>query len=1351
MRGRSVAGAIAAGVLAVMIPVPFAPAPEAQAVTLPSGLQTGFQIDGNKTAGSPPDSFDWDDILTPPQPDGSFTFTPTAPYTTGSGATSGGVSQGAFYWDNGSLNDACSGSEPTGQPGSQNPDTNPWVPGPSSPNDKGNLCSGGYAVEAVTAPDGQRHHILYAYWTRRTDNAAVSVYELFEGPDAGRCDDLLLQAMFPAGTTQFLTWTPEAGDDCANPLGSGSWGAAGRTIDFAFAMGERTEGPTAGGQQGNTFAEYAIDLTAAGLFGEDSCATFTVSTRFSRTGTSPTATIQDFFLNTPDPLDISNCGTLTVTKEVTPPGSTDDEFGFTVSSDDGPIQPGPPPVPQIVDSVRPGETVTYTDVRSGAQTHLDETGIPQPWLKQSVVCSYVDSAGQPQTVDVTDPTTPFPILDDGRTDCVITNNAALVTLTKQVEPDGAPGTFTFDFGGTEVSLADGESRTIAFPDGAEVTMTEEPMEGWSAPQISCTGDATTTEQSATVTAQLGENIECTFTNTQLGTVIITKEAHGIDGRTFEFVGTFPGSEDGFNVTVPQGDGTLVDTTFPNIPPGEYSITELLDTEDPPMVVSDVSCTFGGADHSFPPEERTGRFTVLPGETVRCFFTNSLPNQIFVIKRTLPVEFDNQFTFTVDPPVVTSPFVLNGNSDGPPAGALWSSPPLEPDTYTITEAFQPNWTLVDITCTADEDVWEPDLAAGQVTIDLPPNETVTCFFTNQAAPAQATVTKTVDGVADGLPWEFDVAISPDTDVTPDPAQRLAGTGPGTDSVTWEDLVPGQQYTISETQQAGWDMGPMTCTDPEDPDLADLDSEPLTFTFVAQIGQRLDCAMTNTGLPSQLRLTKITSGIGFDYPWDFDFTINPVPDGEVELKSVDGVGQTSDVISWDNLVPGQTYTMTELGELEGITVSVDCGPGPAPREETFEFTAPLGGDVACTVTNLANPVTMQITKTTEGGDGSFSYVLDTVGDTGQDPQVLPIVTSGGTGTGSFVTLVPGQHYSLTEMEDPAWQQAGLPCTVTPLEGEPFEIPDLSDFTVDTGDAVDCSATNVLLGNSVSVTKVVEGVADGFEWSFEISLTPEAGEALTEVASGTGNTSAQVSWTGLEPGTYALSEVVPDGWNAPAIECVEGEVAVAPDALVIEPGRAYTCTITNSPQPAQLTITKTVEGVADGFEWAFVFTLDPGADPSASQTVTGTGPGSGDVSWSGLVPGTMYTLSEDIPAGWSAEDITCTGPADADPDTPGWQFTPETGQQIACTATNQADVSPPGPPEPPPTEPTEPGEPGEPGELGEPGEPGELLPLVPEQMLPRSGRDLAGVVGYALVLLVLGAALVGYSRARFDAARG
>ncbi len=94
-----------------------------------------------------------------------------------------------------------------------------------------------------------------------------------------------------------------------------------------------------------------------------------------------------------------------------------------------------------------------------------------------------------------------------------------------------------------------------------------------------------------------------------------------------------------------------------------------------------------------------------------------------------------------------------------------------------------------------------------------------------------------------------------------------------------------------------------------------------------------------------------------------------------------------------------------------------------------------------------------------------------------------------------------------------------------------------------------------------------------------------------------------------TYALAEVTKSGWNLTSANCVyEGEPTTAthdPSSLIITSAKLTTCTFTNTPQAAHLTIIKHVikdnGGTADAS--AFALTATGTAIPNGSVQVTGT----------------------------------------------------------------------------------------------------------------------------------------------------
>lgn len=1279
-RRRVAAVAVLTLLAAFVVPLaPVVPVPDAAAVELPSGIRTGFQIDGDKTGGSPPGTMDWNDVLRPPATTtdtGTLpSFVPTAPYTTESGEQSSGIFAGAFYWD-GDFSNCASGDEPTGNAlgGSQNQNTNPWVAAPTNIGPgAGDLCSAGYAAEALTGDGGQRTFILYGYFTRRTGgNATSDVSTLFEGPEPGRCDDLLLDAHFPLSERVFYEWVPAAGDGCANPDGAGEWAATTRPVDFVIGAGQRTEGPPVGNQQENTFGEYAMNLTASDLFSDGDCSSYTVSTVMTRSSTSFTSNIIDFLEPTGDPLEISNCGTLTVTKE-TPVGETDDEFGFSVTNDSSggvvvPPEPGP-----LTGSVRSGETETFENVLGSSQLHLTETDVPEPWELTRAECTYTDQAGEEHVVDVSEPGTPFTLLPDGRTDCVLTNDAALVTVTKQTRPEGSGQRFGFDVGGREATLGDGQSETFAVPAGDDLTLTEEVVDGWMPPEVECTDGTDTAGGSVTVTPVLGQSLECTFTNTQLATVTIEKSTPVDSAGSFDF--SWDGGEfDPFTLTTVPADGATVavDSQEFEVPPGEYSVTEDVPDDYDLTTLTCVDPPYGTEDE-LPVDPPTAEFTVRPGSQMTCTFVDVRRPTLATLrveKATTPmVAWDQDFPFSVTGPEGFEEATFDVNTAGT---WRWAAEEVPPGEYTITEEQLPGWAVDSVACTRpDGSSVAPDVVDGTATLTLVPEDIVTCRYTNRAEPAGLTATKTVAGVAESFDWSFDVSLSP----APGTSTTVDGTGPGSDSASWGELHPGQRYVLREAARPGWDMGAITCTD-GDGGVADLDDDDLTFTFDAEVAQQLECAMTNTAQPSSVSMRKVSTGLSADYDWSFDVQISPLPAGATNPTTVSGTGQSAVTASWGNLVPGQSYDLTEIDLPDEVTQRLDTCTGAEVVQipDGFRFTAPLAGEVSCTLTNFVAAVPATLTKTSTGGDGRFVFTLAELD--GNAPAVdVPVVTSGGTGSATF-DLVPGQRYALNEADQAGWIEEEIVCTRTPAGGgDPVDL-DVTGFVVQVGDTVGCAASNSLAPGSVTFTKTVAGVTGDYDWSFPMTLTPAGEDPLEQDVAGAGPGSSSVAWTDLDPGTYTLEEGGTQGWDTGPITCGLDETGdedpFTPGfQIVLEAGESYSCEASNTAQPATVTIAKSTAGIGDGLEWSFDFTLSPAPDGQESTVpLTGTGPGAGDDphTWTDLSPGAVYSLTEADPGlRWTTSGVVCDDGSGTTID--GARIVAAPGAEYACEAVNTA----------------------------------------------------------------------------------
>lgn len=1065
------------GALVGVLLAPTGIAAAANAATLePSGIETGMQIDGDKTGGTPPNTFDWNSFLTAPAPDGSYTFTPTGPYTTAQGNLSSGILDATFEWDNGSLAGACpqTGTDASGSPGSQTPNTNPWAPGPANVNGKGDICSTANAYEVVTDAAGVRHAILYSYWTRLVGNGSLSILQNLEGPELGRCDDILVAFNYESqlGTVvvEFREWQPSANDDCANPNGAGEWVNTGRTVDFDWAVGVRTEGPLpVGNQPQATFGEFAVDLTTAGLFSPEECSTYTISEALTRTGSDFGAQVEDYVVPE-NPLVLANCSTLTVTKEVEPEGfQSDDTFDYTVDrANGGIVLPDDENATEINGTIGIGETDTIENVLAAANYRLVEDA-DEPWALQSIVCtSVVPGTGQVQTFTLTDPDDVFTIYPASQTDCVITNATSTVTVQKETDPDGSTADFAFDIGGNDATLSDGESATFAFAPGTDVDIAETIPDGWASdPDIDCDADFTTDGASAQVTTVAGENITCTFTNTQLGTIVISKEAFGTpDDSEFEFTGTWTSgspalpADGSFSIVAETGDGTNYYTTFTNVQPGDYSVSELAGQHDTQL--GSLICTIGGQDEVF--ADPTASFTLAPGDTVSCYFVNVTPGRILVIKETDPFEYDEDFPFAFGPvgEEPTQLFTLNPL----PNQATWDSGTLEPGSYDVSEVIgqlPAGWSLTDIDCDANEGSdWDANVSDGVATVDLGVDGVVQCIFTNTAEPAQLTIDKTADGVADGFPWSFNFRVT-NEDSNTSTTVALTSENP---SVTFTDIVPGDNYTVEELTPEGW-------TSTLDCDAGEVIPESQAWQFTATPEQSITCDANNEAIPASIELDKSVAGVTDDFDWSFDFTLDPaegVTPGATQ--TISGTGPSTESALWENLLPGESYTLTETGTPGWTAGAIVCSgvDDSDPQQEGFQFIAKPGLALDCAVTNTPTPASLGITKTALGADDTFQFLLTPLSPVGE-AIVGNATTSGGTGVATFDGLVPGTVFSLTELEVAGWVQESFTCSVSPAEGEPEPI-DLAGFIVLPGDVISCSAKNSVVNAPLEFAKTVLG---------------------------------------------------------------------------------------------------------------------------------------------------------------------------------------------------------------------------------------------------------------------------------------
>ena len=352
----------------------------------------------------------------------------------------------------------------------------------------------------------------------------------------------------------------------------------------------------------------------------------------------------------------------------------------------------------------------------------------------------------------------------------------------------------------------------------------------------------------------------------------------------------------------------------------------------------------------------------------------------------------------------------------------------------------------------------------------------------------TVTKAVYPTS--LPsWSIDFTISPDPDgVGGQPAIRQATKA--FPAVTWTDLTPGVEYTISETLPTGWTVPAAdqpACFAPPESNGTNINETSVKFT--PQLGQTWNCGFDNVA-PARLLAEKWTTG-GFGGPFTIEaFTCSSAPGnpGEEVCNGKTSAGTVPLTTTQANQysptgsinLPNGIIRIEETGMPEGYALwAASCthyNSSGSPVGATSGFPATFqdveqGDTLDCGVTNF-KLAKLTVTKTVVG-PAPWSF----------DITVSPDPGSGFNGTGSstkqVTNLTPSVSwylypfvgpYTVTEIANANYSSSAMVCTGD--TGPPPEGPSRAvhsapagnghsnpsdTVTPNFGDTINCAITN------------------------------------------------------------------------------------------------------------------------------------------------------------------------------------------------------------------------------------------------------------------------------------------------------
>ena len=820
------------------------------------------------------------------------------------------------------------------------------------------------------------------------------------------------------------------------------------------------------------------------------------------------------------------------------------------------------------------------------------------------------------------------------------------------------------------------------------------------------------DRELTVTANdgalLSTPVTMTFTFTVTGDIIIVKDAVPDDPQDFAFTENIT-TGGGFFALDDDADPTLSNTiTFNNVVPDAYEVSETVaDGWDLTGLNCDDSDSIGSTFTGI------AAIVVEEYETVTCTFTNNNLGTIEIIKNTNPDD-PQDFGFTEDITGGAGSFTLDDDADA----TLSNSETFEfvkPGTYNVTEAPpEAGWDLTDIVCsststpastftylggadTGDNQTFEPGDTTAVVALAFG-DDTVSCTFTNTEQGTITIVDDTVPDADQDFGFTENIPTGSGTFILND-----GGGIPSVPSTTFKDVAPGV-YSVTQTTVPGWTLSSIVCTTTAKPastfsyagaavptDAFEPGDTTATITL-APGDDTVSCTFTNT----EQGTIAIVENTVPDDDQAFGFTAD-VPTGPASFSLNDGPTAPNTTEIFTAVEPG-VYAVTQTVQAGWELTGIDCGVSPSADGSTFTYTGATpgtdlfeAGDTTANITLVAGDDDVSCEFTNTDVRGAIVITKDVQPDSlqsfgfGETITASPAVTSfdlvdNGTDPNSqaFSNVAPGT-YNVTESPVAGWLLSGIACSASPATTFEYQPSEAAAFQPgDTGvdidlapadDSVSCTFTNTQDGSITIVTESDPQDGTNFEFNPGGAFGAEPNFFLDDEAVQPNDTVFNsTTFTGLQPGTYSVLEIVPTGWELATPVCVSSNPGPDTAANIdLAAGESVTCTFTNT-KDAFIVIDKVTDPVGDPAEFDFDASwLGDNLAPESDVRLTDAGEPfeSGD-----LDPG-GYTVTELVETGWVPTGSVCVSSI-GDPDEAPSAISLQAGETVTCTFTNSKDGS-------------------------------------------------------------------------------
>lgn len=870
-------------------------------------------------------------------------------------------------------------------------------------------------------------------------------------------------------------------------------------------------------------------------------------------------------------------GTITVNK-VTNPANNPTSFSVTASGT-GTI------ANSATRTLSTTQSVTY-DVEQGTYAISENLANTPGWAETSNTCTnlIIDASNLNRS-------------------CTITNTKlAKLKIVKDAAPNNSQdfGFTTTGTGLTSFTLDDDADAALSnqqqfvnllpgpysITEGAVLDQQGKPL--WDLTGLTCSGTPNYSQNNTTlnVTLAADDNITCTFTNTQRGSIHGTKFESNADASS---VGTL----DGWTINLLTSGNIIATTTtdsngdysFNNLTPDNYDVNEVLQSGWT-QIYDPLGFTLNAGENKTNVDLKNFKNGTISG-----FKWNDLNGDMRFAEPETKLSGWTLQLKQGDSIIATTTTDASGN---------YSFTNITPGTYTVCEVQQSGWTQT----------YPSNDSCYSAVIDLSGENESGNNFGNQGR-GTIQVLKNVDTDGDG-----DIDITGATDWTWD---INASGNYSTGSV---QNVPAGTYTISEDQKTNYHVTSSSCSDEKNNEV----SEGLDITVSP--GENVICTFTNTRDTGYITINKEVN------PANDDGLFNLRINDATYAGNVGNGGTTGKV-----QVQTGIYTVDETAgtntDLDDYVTTYTCegseSLGGSSNGTTIEEISVSSGDeIVCTFTNTklasltiikdAMPFSEQDFKFTvekanheQDNTNARLALLETIEELESQPTsfLLDDDTDPTLSDKETLTQLALGTYYITEQAVKGWDLTDIDC------GKDVEFDQdgsVIAVTLEAGAHITCTFTNTQRSKVTIIKDAQPNTNQEFKFTARGDSEETHGFVLTD--NGTEPELASQAFSNLVPGMYEFTETPVSGWTPSSISCGEGlkdgiaTYSANGVTLDLKPGAHMICYFVNTQDTGTITINKKLTPATDPGKfnlfinnWAYAINIGNDGTTGAVKLPTGT----------------------------------------------------------------------------------------------------------------------------------------------------